>query len=480
MSFRSIVKNWFKKGAKPTQQQFEATFDGLRFNDEKVPVKEVDGIDNLLLQKADKEAFEAHKNNLDDHFTKEERIKLAGLSQVTKVSELINDVPFAMVGNPIKKGSFIAFTPKQLGYKMTSVGAIKISVPVPSINFNSCTIYLNVSTNYAALQKDSANIVINCFLFKVGDSVNFIYQNAKIITTSATADFDIHFQNGATPAIYIGNSNTNLRSSYVVISRIMAETNGNLTDSDFINLQDSFTISEEDNLDGVSATLSGNLVQGKHNPIMAIDHLNSPIYDISQGFSVSDDFYLNPLEKKMYLKTRAFELSKGKYYAKEELMTGKVDLLDQTFVVNEVVKNLGFLDLAVDFIFIVPQDAVIEGSFYFSVVCDLIRHPIVGYDLIKFEILNFDNTKSAYLQYLYVTHRLGLTNMNGFKYATKVVTIDCAKPINESYSERLDTRRSYFDYPLSENINTVDNNKIRLNFPNSPFNIDVKTFIKKI
>ena len=86
----------------------------------------------------------------------------------------------------------------------------------------------------------------------------------------------------------------------------------------------------------------------------------------------------------------------------------------------------------------------------------------------------------SYIQTFYTSHRVGLSNMNGFKYATKIITIDCSKPIDECYSERLTFPKEYFDYPLSEVVNSTDNNKLRLKFQNSPFNIHVKTFVKKI
>ncbi|MFZ0597274.1 MAG: hypothetical protein WAM46_09850 [Flavobacterium sp.] len=42
------IKNWFKKGLKPTQAQFWDTWDSFRHKEEKVDLKDVEGIDELL------------------------------------------------------------------------------------------------------------------------------------------------------------------------------------------------------------------------------------------------------------------------------------------------------------------------------------------------------------------------------------------------------------------------------------------------
>ena len=46
----TTIKNWFTTGLKPTQTQFWDTWDSFRHKNEKVPVEEVDGIDQLLDQ----------------------------------------------------------------------------------------------------------------------------------------------------------------------------------------------------------------------------------------------------------------------------------------------------------------------------------------------------------------------------------------------------------------------------------------------
>lgn len=54
------IKEWFKTGLKPKQQQFWDTWDSFRHKYEKVPVQDIEGIDELLFTKADKAIFEDH------------------------------------------------------------------------------------------------------------------------------------------------------------------------------------------------------------------------------------------------------------------------------------------------------------------------------------------------------------------------------------------------------------------------------------
>lgn len=56
----NTIKQWFKTGLKPTQTQFWDTWDSFRHKYDKVPTKDVEGLDDLLLSKADKTALNDH------------------------------------------------------------------------------------------------------------------------------------------------------------------------------------------------------------------------------------------------------------------------------------------------------------------------------------------------------------------------------------------------------------------------------------
>ncbi len=61
------IKSWFKTGLKPTQTQFWDTWDSFRHKSEKIPVAEIDGIDELLQNKTEKEVFENHLTDPNAH-----------------------------------------------------------------------------------------------------------------------------------------------------------------------------------------------------------------------------------------------------------------------------------------------------------------------------------------------------------------------------------------------------------------------------
>lgn len=63
----NTIKNWFKTGLIPTQAQFWDTWDSLRHKSEKVPVADVEGIDQLLSAKADKAVLDDHLTNANAH-----------------------------------------------------------------------------------------------------------------------------------------------------------------------------------------------------------------------------------------------------------------------------------------------------------------------------------------------------------------------------------------------------------------------------
>jgi hypothetical protein len=56
----NTLKNWFKTGLKPSQAQFWDTWDSFRHKSDKVPVADIEGIDELLMAKASQDVLENH------------------------------------------------------------------------------------------------------------------------------------------------------------------------------------------------------------------------------------------------------------------------------------------------------------------------------------------------------------------------------------------------------------------------------------
>lgn len=63
MATLNTIKNWFKTGLKPTQQQFWDTWDSFWHKDDKIPLGNVNGLNERFLEKADQAALTAHFND---------------------------------------------------------------------------------------------------------------------------------------------------------------------------------------------------------------------------------------------------------------------------------------------------------------------------------------------------------------------------------------------------------------------------------
>ncbi|QIL40600.1 hypothetical protein G7074_15800 [Pedobacter sp. HDW13] len=61
----NTIKNWFKTGLKPTQQQFWDSWDSFWHKDQVIPSSSVENLDARFDEKADDDAFQSHLT--DDH-----------------------------------------------------------------------------------------------------------------------------------------------------------------------------------------------------------------------------------------------------------------------------------------------------------------------------------------------------------------------------------------------------------------------------
>ncbi|CAA9201221.1 hypothetical protein FLA105534_03473 [Flavobacterium bizetiae] len=102
----NTIKQWFKTGFKPTQTQFWDTWDSFRHKFEKVPVKDIEGIDELLLTKADKTVLDNHLADKNAHAP---QINTDWNSE-SGFSQLINKPEFKTInGEPLTGGGDIVF-----------------------------------------------------------------------------------------------------------------------------------------------------------------------------------------------------------------------------------------------------------------------------------------------------------------------------------------------------------------------------------
>jgi|GEM_PF-2331337 len=63
----NTIKNWFKTGLKPTQQQFWDTWDSFWHKDQIIPTSSIENLDSRFDEKADAEALASHIADMDAH-----------------------------------------------------------------------------------------------------------------------------------------------------------------------------------------------------------------------------------------------------------------------------------------------------------------------------------------------------------------------------------------------------------------------------
>jgi len=63
----NTIKNWFKTGLKPTQQQFWDTWDSFWHKDQVIPASSIENLDARFDEKADEEAFQSHLSDNHAH-----------------------------------------------------------------------------------------------------------------------------------------------------------------------------------------------------------------------------------------------------------------------------------------------------------------------------------------------------------------------------------------------------------------------------
>ncbi|RQO66845.1 hypothetical protein DBR40_21570 [Pedobacter sp. KBW01] len=108
----NAIKNWFKTGLKPTQQQFWDTWDSFWHKDQVIPSSSIENLDARFDEKADVEFLAAHLTDSNAHglenkvdketgkglssndFTDEEKTKLANLSDedVSALTQRVGDL----------------------------------------------------------------------------------------------------------------------------------------------------------------------------------------------------------------------------------------------------------------------------------------------------------------------------------------------------------------------------------------------------
>lgn len=136
MTDKNTIKNWFKTTLKPTQEQFWAWIDSFWHKDEKIPTEQVEGLSEILSDKADATMLEM-KSNKDATGLSEDNI--IAWKQALNVGELPSNIATvdedAKAGNVYKKTQVDAF----LENSGKNIGNTDLSIPAGTVRILNTT-----------------------------------------------------------------------------------------------------------------------------------------------------------------------------------------------------------------------------------------------------------------------------------------------------------------------------------------------------
>ncbi|MDB0602650.1 hypothetical protein PL373_16230 [Tenacibaculum maritimum] len=142
---KEVVKQWFLRGLKPTEQQFHSFIDSVKWWSDKIPPSAIEGLNSLLIKKADKQAFETHINDSDKHVSTQEKENWSGMMP-----------KFYKVGNTLKIHNIkTAFNPKGiLG------GRLIVFIKLPELKRGSVSGKLIVGCNSLVNQEQRISTAV--------------------------------------------------------------------------------------------------------------------------------------------------------------------------------------------------------------------------------------------------------------------------------------------------------------------------------
>lgn len=93
----NIIYSYFKKGAFPTQEQFQASWSSFWHKSEKIPIESIDTLEATLQNKLDKNVYTTHLTNVDAHSTTLAKLDASNLNAVNigkwKTTLGVGDLP---------------------------------------------------------------------------------------------------------------------------------------------------------------------------------------------------------------------------------------------------------------------------------------------------------------------------------------------------------------------------------------------------
>ena len=188
----NILKGWFTTGKFPTQTQFWAWLDSFRHKDESVPVNEIEGLNELLVLKADIESLANHINDVDAHAALIQVASFTALPQVGKAEKIYVTIDF------------------NIQYRWNGTAYIEVSKPTLLKGRQYTYVYGNgtpienateLKNVYTAAKAISGLSSTNRFKIILGTGMyefvgQFAIDTQFIDIVSLTGDADVEFPNG--------------------------------------------------------------------------------------------------------------------------------------------------------------------------------------------------------------------------------------------------------------------------------------------
>jgi hypothetical protein len=168
---KNIIKNWFKTGLKPTQGQFWSTWDSFWHKDEKLPISNVENLENILNNKAENNHNHAQYATNDASSLNEENIinwqsklGIEDLEMTDESVKITEDYPeFGLEnGNSIKSFNSTIYnmlSSDNLGNNFANtdleVDEDRMHTGEATVNFGMPLVFSNSSQKFSGLQDKS-------------------------------------------------------------------------------------------------------------------------------------------------------------------------------------------------------------------------------------------------------------------------------------------------------------------------------------
>ena len=176
---KNIIKNWFKTGLKPTQGQFWSTWDSFWHKDEKLPISNVENLENILNNKAENNHNHAEYATNDASSLSEENINnwqaklgIEDLEMTDESVKITEDYPeFGLEnGNSIKSFNSTVYSmlsSDNLGSNFANtdleVDEDRKHTGESTVDFGMPLIFSNPSQRFSGLQDKSDDENFNAF-----------------------------------------------------------------------------------------------------------------------------------------------------------------------------------------------------------------------------------------------------------------------------------------------------------------------------